>query len=231
MTQHAVSRMVVVPSLIRSWLRDGVDLLGSWQSLDILLSSAEAADVEDVKALYRMLPALRFVNCYGSSEVADVTVYQWPRQPTREDQVVLGKPLPGCRIYLLDKWGHVVAPGNSGHIHVAGHHLPVGYLDGVGNAIAPVRLTVQEPLFAMGDWGHWRADGELVFQGRFDDLVKIRGNRVELAEVNQHVRAANGEGDAIVLAVADPQGGRQLVAWIESGDGARTKMLPGFDRR
>ncbi|MCW5258052.1 amino acid adenylation domain-containing protein [Verminephrobacter aporrectodeae subsp. tuberculatae] len=225
MTQHAVSRMVVVPSLIRSWLRDGVDLLGSWQSLDILLSSAEAADVEDVKALYRMLPALRFVNCYGSSEVADVTVYQWPRQPTREDQVVLGKPLPGCRIYLLDKWGHVVAPGNSGHIHVAGHHLPVGYLDGVGNAIAPVRLTVQEPLFAMGDWGHWRADGELVFQGRFDDLVKIRGNRVELAEVNQHVRAANGEGDAIVLAVADPQGGRQLVAWIESGDGARTKIV------
>lgn len=209
MVHHGVRRMVVVPSLIRSWLRDAADLLPSWRSLNLLLSSAEVPDPADVAALQKAMPGLCFVNCYGSSEVADVTAYLWPSPPSAGDEAVLGKPLPGNSIVLLDKWGRVVAPGNSGHIHVVGNQLPQGYLE------LPVSDSSAAAIFPMGDWGHWRADGELVFEGRMDDLVKIRGSRVELGEVNQHLRAALDEGVAIALAAPDPSGGQQLVAWLE----------------
>ncbi|EHP44784.1 amino acid adenylation protein [Cupriavidus basilensis OR16] len=216
MLEYSVTRMVIVPSLIRTWLRDAPELLASWQSLNLLLSSAEAANTDEVETLYRALPNLRFVNCYGSSEVADVTAYQWPRPPSRDDQRVLGKPIAGNQIHLLDKWGHAVPPGNCGHIHVGGDQIFSGYLRLARQQAVEPGSPPFGPLFAMGDWGYQRADGKLVFQGRLDDLAKIRGNRVELAEVNHHLAAAMAGGHAVALVAPDPHGGMQLVAWLEA---------------
>lgn len=216
MREQSVTRMVVVPSLIRSWLRNAPDVLASWQSLRLLLSSAEAANAQEIEMLYLAMPRLRFVNCYGSSEVADVTAYEWPRPPSRGDELVLGKPISGNQIHLLDKWGQVVPPGNCGHIHIGGDQVFSGYLGQARQQDAASGVAQVGPLFATGDWGHQRADGELVFRGRHDDLAKIRGNRVELAEVNHHLGAAVSGGHAVALAAPDPQGGMQLVAWVEA---------------
>jgi len=224
MAQHQVTRMVVVPSLIRGWLRDAQDLLPSWQSLNLLLSSAEIPSSQDVAALQLALPNLRFINCYGSSEVADVTAHLWLKPPVARDETVLGKPLPGNHIILLDKWNNVVAPGNSGHIHVTGNQLPLGYVDKSDDKSCIESPSVIERIFSMGDIGYFRDDGELVFLGRIDDQVKIRGNRVELAEVNHYLEMVLGHSAALALATPDPSGGQQLVAWLESRDEPATEV-------
>ncbi|GGY18492.1 non-ribosomal peptide synthetase [Paludibacterium paludis] len=215
MCEAGVTRMVIVPALMRAWLQVP-GWLARWRSLRLLLSSGEAPRVEELDALYRIVPELVFVNCYGSSEVADVTAHAWPREGQGDrSQVVLGRPLPGCRIVLRDRWGQAVAPGLSGQIHVAGDHVFAGYLNGKNRVEA---LGDGDPEFPMGDWGRWRDDGMLIHEGRRDDLVKIRGNRVELDEVGRQLRQLSGT-ECLVLAVPDPAGGLQLVAWLEGMDG------------
>ncbi|WP_374338371.1 amino acid adenylation domain-containing protein [Leeia sp.] len=208
--QQAVRRMVIVPGLLRGWLQQPHHLEG-WHSLQLLLSSGEAPQRAELQQLYQLLPEVRFVNLYGSSEVADVTVSEWPRGPSPAP-VTLGKPLPGCQLLLLDRWLQAVPPGNSGQIHVAGWHLPAGYL-----AQPTPELCLPDtgwPLFPMGDWGHLEGTGDLRHEGRRDELVKIRGNRVELGEVLRQLQQVSGLSDISVQAVADPQGGLQLVAWL-----------------
>lgn len=219
--QQRVHRMVIVPGLLRGWLQQPRHL-AAWRSLRFLLSSGEAPLAAELQQLYELLPEVRFVNLYGSSEVADVTVSEWPRTAVPAP-VTLGQSLPGCPILLLDRWMQPVPPGNSGQIHVAGWHLPAAYL---GQATTALTLPGTDiPLFPMGDWGHLDDRGNLRHEGRRDDLVKIRGNRVALGEVLRQLQQVSGVSDISVQAMPDPQGGLQLATWL---GGIQREDLPSL---
>ena len=124
----------------------------------------------------------------SSTETTAITLLSVDHSmPVTETTVITGYPLPGHEIFLLDENRQPVKPGETGEIAVRTRYLASGYWK---QPELTAKKFVQDPhdprihTFFTGDLGRWLPDGALQFQGRKDDMVKIRGHRVEIREVN-----------------------------------------------
>ncbi|MFF2954884.1 amino acid adenylation domain-containing protein [Kitasatospora sp. NPDC057965] len=177
-----------------------------------------------------------FVNMYGITEgTIHVTVAQVPAAglgEVREGDI--GVPLPSARCYVLDARGRPTGVNVPGELYVGGDLVAAGYL---GRPELTAERFGPDPyapgtLYRTGDLAKWAPDGRLVYLGREDDQVKVRGYRVELADVEAAflrqpgVRScvATAEGDELLaFVVADPGAGgeRELRALVR-------EELPGY---
>ena len=177
----------------------------------------------------------RLVNEYGPTEttvaacVHDTTV----SAAAALAAVPIGRPVPGARVYLLDRAGRPVPPGVIGEIHIGGRWVASGYHK--SPALTAERF-VPDPfspdpggrMYRTGDLARYRADGELVFLGRSDLQVKIRGVRVEVAEVERVLRAFPGVAEAAVRVERGPD--TRLHGFVVLEPGATTARLDGYLR-
>jgi len=166
-------------------------------------------------------PTRRFVNGYGPTEATvAVTLAEVSGRHTAPPPI--GRPMPNHRAYVLDERLDPVAVGAPGELCVAGPGLARGYL---GQPAATAERFVPDPhanepgqrMYRTGDRVRWLADGSLEFLGRIDRQLKVRGFRVEPAEIESAALAHPGIDAAVVDAV-DADGARHLVAWV-SGPG------------
>ncbi len=138
--------------------------------------------------------------------------------------VPIGRPISNTTCYVLDDRSRPVAIGVSGRLFVGGAGVAQGYL-------AQPELTaerfVADPfatspgarMYDTGDLARWLPDGTLEFLGRADEQLKIRGYRVEPAEVESALRSHPEVDDAVVVARSNPAGGLRLLAYC-AVDGA-----------
>ncbi|WP_341716417.1 amino acid adenylation domain-containing protein [Micromonospora sp. FIMYZ51] len=204
--EHRVTRLVLVPSLLRVILDTVPDLADVVPELDLWVSSGEPLTADLVAAFHAALPGRRLVNLYGASEIsADVTWHLATPADADAGRVPLGRPIAGTCVYLLDGLLRPVPPGVPGELHVGGLPLGRGY---VGRPDLTAERFVPDPfsdrpgdrLYRTGDLGRFRADGVLEYLGRADHQVKIRGFRVEPAEVERALCAHPAVSDAVVVA-------------------------------
>ncbi|MFF4480909.1 non-ribosomal peptide synthetase [Streptomyces sp. NPDC001520] len=130
----------------------------------------------------------------------------------------VGVPLD-MRVYLCDPAGRLVPPGIPGEIHTGGPGLSDGYLgrpDLTAERFLPNRHDPGRPpvVFRTGDLARYLPSGELEYLGRADDQVKVRGQRVEPAEVETALRGHPGVANAVVVSAPDPDQGAALVAYV-----------------
>jgi acyl-CoA synthetase (AMP-forming)/AMP-acid ligase II len=113
--------------------------------------------------------------------------------------VPLGEPAPETEVGLVSAAGVAPPPGEYGELVVRTPHLAFGYLrrDGEGLRLEPFGRQ-----YATGDLGYRDADGRLLFAGRSDRQVKVRGARVELDEIEHHLRSCPGV--ALAAATVEP---------------------------
>jgi len=171
----------------------------------------------------------RWINCYGPTEASvSVTVYEPAFAPGESvpDNIPIGRPLPNCRIYLLNENLRPVPVGEPGELHVGGACVALGYHN-------RPELTAQkfipdpfspEPgarLYKTGDLARYLPSGEIEFLGREDDQVKIRGFRVELGEIEICLTKYPGMQDVAVIAREHPSGGKSLAAYLVAARGAK----------
>ena len=135
------------------------------------------------------LPDLQYVNLYGQSELAGVCCFYEVRKAFADtDTLPIGKPLPNCRVTLLDESGAVIdGPGRIGEIVIVSDALALGYFHDTEKTQAsfltrdfgdgPVRC------FLTGDLAQYDAEGDLVFAARTDYQIKHMGHRIELGEI------------------------------------------------
>ncbi|MBP2335996.1 amino acid adenylation domain-containing protein [Saccharothrix coeruleofusca] len=133
-------------------------------------------------------------------------------------RTVVGRALD-MHVYLCDPAGHLVPPGAVGEIRTGGPGLADGYLgrpDLTAERFVPNTVDPDGPpvLFRTGDLARHRADGQLEYVGRADAQVKVRGQRVEPAEVEIVLRTHPAVANAAVTGVADPDQGALLVAYV-----------------
>lgn len=162
------------------------------------------------------LPAVTLTNDYGPTEAAVWTVNAEVTAPVG-DAVPVGRPYPGCSAWVLREDGSLTDVGEPGELWLAGEQLALGYV-GEPTATAQRFVELDAPdggrrrALRTGDVAAWRPDGQLEFLGRRDDQVKVRGNRVELADVEAALLRVPGVEQALA-AVRD---GR-LVAAVVAG--------------
>lgn len=159
-----------------------------------------------------------FHNLYGPTEGTIIsTAFPIDRL---YDRVPIGKPVDNTRIYILDSHNRLAPIGVPGELCIAGRGVAHGYLgrpELTGEKFVPNPFSEEEDysrLYRTGDLVRYLPDGNLDFVGRQDFQVKIRGFRVELPEIEGRIRAFPPVGDAAVLAMDAPGGGKCAVAYV-----------------
>lgn len=168
-----------------------------------LIVGGEDLKTELAASVYRAGDG-RFViyNEYGPTEATvGCTVHRF--DPERDDgpSVPIGEPAAGARIYVLNERQLLVPVGVSGEICVGGPGLAAGYLnrpDLTSDRFVEARLADGDRVYRTGDVGRWRMDGTLEYLGRADDQLKIRGVRVEPAEVEAALLSHRDVTEAVV---------------------------------
>lgn len=225
---NQITTLHFVPGMLNVFLdtvKDGsTDQLGS---LRHIMSSGEALLPEIVKKHYSLLD-IPLHNLYGPTEAAvDVTSYE-----TAETDVVIpiGKPISNILLYILDRDMGQVPVGVEGELYIAGIGLARGYLNRdeltgekfINNPFGPGKL------YRTGDIACWLPDGNIVYAGRTDQQLKIRGFRVEPGEIENTLLAFPDMEAVAVLAKEDEDHSKLLVAYYQRKEAVAPKVLQDY---
>jgi amino acid adenylation domain-containing protein len=182
----------VVPSFLATTLVD-IAAVGAPRSLTHIFCAGEVLAPALCAEVLQLMPTIVLHNLYGPSEAVLATFHRVTVEDTAKRAVPLGTPIEGRRILLLDGRGDPMPVGAVGHLHIASDHLARGYLNSPALTAArfvPDPGTPSGRMYRTGDLARWTAEGELLFVGRVDGQVKIRGMRIELSEceavLNRH---------------------------------------------
>ena len=211
-----VTRLLTVPSLARVMLEiPGIEgRLGGLRSWTL---SGEELTAELLGRLRGRFAGCRFVNLYGSSEVAaDVTGYVSDHPDV--SPVPIGRPLTNVRIHVLDPDLQPVPIGLTGDLYVEGVALARGYLKRPGltaeRFVANPHGAPGSRLYRTGDRGRHLPDGNLLYLGRADQQVKIRGFRLELGEIERVLGEHPAVRECAVVARLEGEHATRLVAYV-----------------
>ncbi|HEY8228436.1 MAG TPA: amino acid adenylation domain-containing protein [Pyrinomonadaceae bacterium] len=216
---NKITRLVLVPSLLRVILEIGGDLAKQLSDLRYCVCSGETLPVDLATSFREQIPHTNLVNLYGSSEVAADVTYHEVRTTELVATMPIGRPIDNTKIYILDSDLQPVPVGVLGEIYVGGEGLAYGYLN---QPELTAEKFVPHPfsgrggarLFRTGDIGRYLADGNIEYRGRRDSQVKVRGFRVELEEIESQLATHPQVHQAVVVARDDQHGEKQLLAYV-----------------
>ncbi|HKW66423.1 MAG TPA: AMP-binding protein [Terriglobales bacterium] len=162
-------------------------------------------------------PDCLFVNALSSTETFMIRQYRTRNGAVDGNLVPVGYDVPDMEVLVLGEDGQPVGSGDVGEIVVRSRYLAVGYWQKPEEskaAFAADSAASDLRAFRTGDIARLLPDGALVHLGRKDSRVKIRGNRVELAEVEAALLTVPGVRQAVVAAQEDERGNHILVAYV-----------------
>ncbi|MBB4133176.1 non-ribosomal peptide synthetase [Xanthomonas sp. 3075] len=186
-------------------------------TLRLVVCGGEALNPAHVQGWHTLADErVQLINAYGPSETVSGVSFGTvlPGQA-----VHIGGPIANVRLHVLDRRQQPLPIGVNGQLHIAGAQLARGYL---GRPDLTAERFVPDPfaplpgarMYRSGDLVRWREDGTLLFVGRDDQQVKLRGFRIEPSEIEAVLRTAPGVHDAAVLVREDRTGERSLVAYV-----------------
>jgi amino acid adenylation domain-containing protein len=212
--RYAPTVLQIVPSLLRVLLDDPA--IGRCCSLSRLCIGGEALAADLIAKARVRWPSIEIVNLYGPTE-ATIDATWWRADPAwaPDAPVPIGRPVWNTQVSIRDNLGRPLPPGIVGEICIAGAALALGYLGASEEDRARfVTETDGRRVYRTGDRGWARHDGLLFCAGRLDQQVKVRGNRIELGDIEAALTAHPSVQAAVAVALPDEGGAPELAAFV-----------------
>ncbi len=207
---HRVTTLVAVPSQYRLLALDPTpcDATSLWLCIAGAERLPETTEREFTERFgHAILPG------YGATEVAPVISLNIP-ETNRPASV--GRPLPNLKVTIRSEDDTVCPVGEIGEVCVEGPNVMLGYL----NDPEATARKIRNGIFHTGDKGFTDADGYLYLAGRADEMIKIAGEKVYPAEVENALERIEGVEEAAVIALPDQKQGVRLHAFLQKKAGA-----------
>lgn len=221
LVHEAITHAMLPPSLLK-FLDPNIDY-----SLKYITVGGEAVSQADADIWAKKCC---LINGYGPTE-GSVCVSYSPL--VSGESVTIGGPVFGTQLYVLDEAQRLLPHGAVGELYVGGAQLAKGYLNQpelTQSRFCEVTLPKvgTQRLYRTGDLVRYNENGDLLFIGRCDSQVKIRGNRIELDEIKTQINACEGVFDSEVLVVESASGAPLLVAFaVADNDGKTSAEVEG----
>ncbi|HEY4424511.1 MAG TPA: amino acid adenylation domain-containing protein, partial [Pyrinomonadaceae bacterium] len=225
--QKVTCLLSVVPSLLHA-LTEAAGRRS--QQLRLVLTSGENLLLSEcAKARAAFGEDLTIVNQYGATECTmSQSFYAVPHAETDIGTSLAGRPIANAQLFILDDRLNLVPVGVSGEVYIGGVGVARGYLNDPAQSAErfiphPFSREPGARLYRTGDLARYRSGGDVELLGRIDHQVKLRGLRVELAEIEAGLNLHEDVNEAVVLAREDQPGEKRLVAYVVTGqEEART---------
>jgi acyl-CoA synthetase (AMP-forming)/AMP-acid ligase II/acyl carrier protein len=203
-----------LPTAYWHQLVDQIDRVAWPERLRLVILGGEQAHAAAVaRWRERFGDRVRLVNTYGPTEATIIATATDLGAADTTGRPPIGRPIGVTRTIVLDGHGLRVPPGAPGELHLGGAGLARGYLGRPELTAERFVTHLEGRLYRTGDLVRWRPDGRLEFLGRLDDQIKVRGFRIEPAEIEGHLLAHPGVRQAAVVARDNA-----LVAYVAGSD-------------
>ncbi|GED99905.1 hypothetical protein nbrc107696_03520 [Gordonia spumicola] len=231
--EHSVTAVDLAPAQLAPMVSElSADEVAAMAPVRFVFTGGEAVTPALASALHSAFPNATLFNQYGPTEtVIYSTVGAVPRHA---DPVTIGSPTPGSIGRILDRRLRPVGPGVPGELYIGGVQVSRGYS---GRTALTAERFVADPygaagdrLYRTGDMVRWTADGEIEYLGRTDFQVKLRGQRLELGEIETVIAAADGVSQVAVVLSTGRDGGQFLTAYV-TGTGLSQERLAEYASR
>lgn len=217
---HRVDCVLCTPTKLHTYLIND-SFSNAFADVKCVLVAGEHLTEEVYNTIKKHCNAKIF-NGYGPTETTMGVCFG----EVNDDIITIGKPIANTQIYIVDKYMNPVPIGVTGELCIAGDCVGAGYLN---RPELTEEKFIDNPfgegkLYKTGDIGYWREDGNIVFVGRNDFQVKVRGLRIELGEIENIITRIDGINMSVVVVRKDNQD-RQLICAFYTGEEKSAKEL------
>ncbi|MGW2817015.1 non-ribosomal peptide synthetase [Streptomyces sp. NPDC001415] len=215
-----IAQAFLPPAFIK-WIDEDPERRLAGLALRRLLTGVESLPEQALHRMTQALPGLRVLYGYGPTEATLYSTAYFDPQPLAR-QCPIGKPLANTRVYLLDEHLEPVPIGVPGELYIGGAGLARGYLgrpDLTDERFLPDPFVPGARAYRTGDLARWLPDGNAEYVGRSDHQLKLRGFRIEPAEIEAALLEEPGVYEAAVFADRLATGEQRLVAAVGRSEG------------
>jgi L-proline---[L-prolyl-carrier protein] ligase len=225
--EHKISIWNSVPSAIALILEKGQPDPEDLRSIRLVLFSGEAMPARYLRMMREVFANAELYNGYGQTEANTSMYYRVESIPPDERPVPIGKAFPAYDVFALDKDGKEIdQPGQTGELFVSSEAVADGYFGNQELTDTKFQFNafgdrISTRVFRTGDTVCINNDGDYEFVGRADDLVKSRGYRIEIGEIEQALVSCPTVSSAACIAIADEQITNRLIGFVTCSDGTQ----------
>jgi amino acid adenylation domain-containing protein len=196
-----------------------------------VFTGGDAVPADLVAGMCEAFPGARVTVLYGPTEATVICASHTVDAAAIEPRSMLGRPLPGALLEVRDRDGQLVPVGIPGELWVGGPGVARGYLHRPGLTAEKFVPLDGRRFYRTGDLARRLPDGSLEFLGRIDHQVKVRGFRIEPAEIEAVLAAEPEVRAAAVLARRAGDGAPRLAAWIVPRQPEDGRLIPALRER
>lgn len=200
-------------------------------AVDTFIVGGEELESHLAAKIYQLFRGkVRICNEYGPTEATVGCMFYEYCSSDVTHAVPIGLPMSGMQVYLLDPHQNPVPAGVIGEMYISGRGLAMGYHD---NLVLTSRSFIDNPfipgqkMYRTGDLAVRQGDGNMIFKGRGDEQLKVRGYRIEPGEIERHLLAYDGVQEAVVIG-KEWKGARQLIAYYVASQPYEDTALRGY---
>ena len=221
MQEEHISIIFWVPTVMISVANSGILNEKKLEDLKLILFAGEVMPIKQLNQWIESYPECKFVNMYGPTEATDIVLYYVvDRKFEPSETLPIGIPCANMKAVILNEKNEQCKKGEQGELCISGSGIAMGYWNSpeiTAKAFIqnPLNTKYYEKLYRTGDLVFEAEDGNIMFLGRADSQIKLRGNRIELGDIEAAAAAVDNVKNACAMFNAQQE---EIILFLETDE-------------